>query len=709
MKEKFNCRHIICGAVTVGIICLTFAFPCAFGRFFEGARDLGVSFAYYFLNIFDIPNDIVPTVTELSRYKATVFLPVKWEVFIAKFGEFTKLLADKDNLSDFVTETVNSLSAFARFFIVAVVPLILTGIIVFRVYISRQNNDYDEDSRPLKVFKKITAKFFIPIKTRAVELFAFAREKKYFVVWACICLFYFNVFTIALEFLAYYLYFSVSFDFVKIYLQVYKLAVDLAAPVTFIPVWAWAIAAYLIVCRVRKDIAVKRLYRFERRNRGFINERPIVYMVCGTMGKKKTTAVTDMALSQEMIFRNVAFEKLLENDLKFPFFPWINIENEIKRAMEYHEIYTLATCRNFVAKKKARWQKAGGCQRIFGYDYLRYGTVCDDKLKLTDVWEVVENYAQLYFIYVLQSSLILSNYSVRTDCTLSGVGNFPLWDDDFISRDNRLIRALSRHSHILDMDSLRLGRKVVEGNALSDSFEFGVVLMTEIGKERGNNLELIEKKKKDDATNQKNDLFNYWLKMVRHSATVDNYPFVKVITDEQRPASWGADARELCDIVTIVDSGDKKLAMPMFVVTEMLYEFFAGRFENLYQRYRFNRGDNTLTMYVIKKLFSLLHNYYTNKYNLYGYSVLKLKVEAGTQDGKKATRRYYLANKKIYGKRFSTDCFSDFFMKKSIRSKYGIADIPEYATEKATFEELFAQNSYFIRDLYYGLFGKSDE
>lgn len=59
-------------------------------------------------------------------------------------------------------------------------------------------------------------------------------------------------------------------------------------------------------------------------------------------------------------------------------------------------------------------------------------------------------------------------------------------------------------------------------------------------------LELREIKKGSDDTNQKNDLFNSWLKMCRHSATVDNFPFIKVFTDEQRPESWGADARDLC-------------------------------------------------------------------------------------------------------------------------------------------------------------------
>ena len=119
-------------------------------------------------------------------------------------------------------------------------------------------------------------------------------------------------------------------------------------------------------------------------------------------------------------------------------------------------------------------------------------------------------------------------------------GNFPMWIYDFFPEATS---CEGRHAHIIDYDALRLGRKVFEDNPKIGSFEFGVLVMSEIGKERGNNLELREIKKSKDETNQKNDLFNSWLKMCRHSATIDNFPFIKVFTDEQRPESWGADAQ----------------------------------------------------------------------------------------------------------------------------------------------------------------------
>ena len=608
-----------------------------------------------------------------------------------------------DNFTGYLSYLGNVLFTLCKVLVIAL-PFVLILYLGLNRYLKKQNNDYDKDSRPLKAFKWLTAHIYMPVKTWLIELYGFIRERRgYWVTWLCLWLYYFNAFTIVLEFLAFYFYFVMSFDVGNIYRQVYKLFLDLWTVIDFIPVWAWVIIGLIVFDRIRKNIAYARLRHCELRNRGFINARPIVFMVCGTMGKKKTTAITDMALSQEVMFRDKAFEKILENDLKFPSFPWINLENELKRAMEYHEVYNLATVKIWVHKKATRWFKTQTREKIFNYDYERYGLTYDDKLKVVDVWEIIEIYAQLYFIYIIQSSLLIANYSVRVDNVLADLDNFPMWNSEFFRSDSRLIDSYSRHSHILDFDSLRLGRKVVENNRNADNFEFGVVIITEVGKERGNSVELQEKKKKDDTANQKNDLFNSWLKMVRHSATVDNFPFVRVITDEQRPESWGADARDLCEIVHIRESGETCLAMPFFSLAELLYGWLFDKFAGLYYRYRFVRSDNTLPMYLLKAVTAKIHHYYTGIYNRFGFCTLRVQVESGTQDGQLDDNKYFIMSKKIYSKRFSTDCFSDFFTEKALRSPVGIDDLREYATEKATFDELQAQNSYFINDLLNGL------
>ena len=57
-------------------------------------------------------------------------------------------------------------------------------------------------------------------------------------------------------------------------------------------------------------------------------------------------------------------------------------------------------------------------------------------------------------------------------------------------------------------------------------------------------------------------------------------------------------------------------------------------------------------------------------------------------------------NNKIYSRRFSTDCFSDYFNDLARKTKVGLNDYVEYISEKATVDELKMQNSYFISALY---------
>ena len=147
------------------------------------------------------------------------------------------------------------------------------------------------------------------------------------------------------------------------------------------------------------------------------------------------------------------------------------------------------------------------------------------------------------------------------------------------------------------------------------------------------------------------------------------------------------------------DGGTTELALPFFALEELLYSFIYDKFVGLYLKYRYIRADNTLPMYVFKKLMAMLQAYYKRTYNIFGYSKMRLQVESGTQDGELTDKVYYLDNKRIYADRFSTDCFSDFFETKSLRSEIGIDDLEEYASSKATLEELKMQNSYFVADL----------
>ncbi|HJA95325.1 MAG TPA: hypothetical protein H9663_02720 [Firmicutes bacterium] len=697
-RGTFNiCLTVV---ITAAFILLgAFVFGDSYLRFGETAKDFGLSVGYYFCTLFGLDHDIVPSVTEYSSVMDwDILLPSDFESFTSQATSFFSLLVDGENFAGYWAKVGDVMLVLLKVVAIILPCLLILGLVIWRLYKSG-NTKHNRDTVPLRVFKMLSRWFYQPLKRAVLSYRDFLTEHRaVWILWAVMWAFHLNAASIVTGFLAYYFYFVLSFDVANLYVQVCKLFIDLQVIFRYFPWWCIAFVCWLLFDHWRKSVALNRLRHFEARNCGFINELPIVSMACGSMGKKKTTLITDMVLSQEVMFRQKALEILQQNDMKFPYFPWIAFEDELRRCMEHGTVYNLASVKAWVALKRSRFIRHRNAQtQFYGYDYARYGTTFDDSLKISRLFAVLETYAQAYFIYVLESSLIVANYSVRTDNMMADNGNFPMWLTDFFPKRRR---PQSRHAHILDFDVLRLGRKVLENNPNAGSFEFGVVGITEIGKERGNNLELREIKKGADDTNQKNDLFNSWLKMCRHSATVDNFPFIKVFTDEQRPESWGADARDLADIINIASCGDMRLALPFYTIEEMLSEWAFNRFISLYYDFRFRRGDNTLLVHILKSVVAWLWRRNLRIFNRFGYSVLKIEKERGTMDGKTENKKYYLMSAKIYAQRFSTDCFSDYFNDMARRSYTGLADYLEYATEKASVEELKMQNSYFINSLY---------
>ena len=676
-----------------------FMFNKSYLRLAETFVDLWNSIKIYFLEIFGISHAETPTVDGFSKvFNWDGFLAEDWQGFKAQAQQYFTLFGSEENLNNYLSFLGEKCSILAKIVAISAPCIILLVFLIKRIYQS-SNNDHNMDTNFLKAFKWLMERTYQPIKRYLMQYFEFLRAHNYIpILWAITWILHLNLGSIIVGFFAYYLYFAVSYKFDTLYVQFVKLVLDLQVLIDALTWWGIAIILWCVFCHFRKKIAMSKLRRFEARNCGFINELPIVSMTCGSMGKKKTTIITDMALSQEVMFRQKAFELLQNNDMKFPYFPWICFEKDMLNCIEHGTIFNLASVKEWVEKKRARFAKNGDPEkRLYGYDIERYGMTYNDALRVWHLYDILSSYAQLYFIYIITSSLMVSNYSIRSDNRLIDAGNFPIWSLDFFPETTVEDGC---HAHILDFDVLRLGKKLIDNNPHAGSFEFGVVLISEVGKERGNNLELKEVKKNNNEANQKNDLFNSWLKMCRHSATVDNFPFIKVFTDEQRPESWGADARELCDIIHIVGSGEQRLALPFYTIEEMLTEWTFNRFINLYTDLRFRRGDNTLLIYILKGITSWLFKRNAKIHNRFGYSISKIEKERGTMDGKIEKKKYYVMNKKIYARRFSTDCFSDYFNDLAKKTKIGLNDYLEYATEKATVDELKEQNSYFINALY---------
>lgn len=707
-------RHYICILIITALIIMSaFCFRGSFWRLVESCRDFGLSIAFYFCELLGIENNITPTVLNLPSLPnlepvitptpdiSTGVIPFERDLFDIKMKIWGKTLINGETYGRFFGGIGNGIAnaVTATMLLLPFVCLIIGLIYVLGRRIKGQtNNDYGCETVALRIFKQITWVIYEPIKRQIKALYGFLRDhKRYIMVILVIWLYNFNIITVGIEAVAYAFYFVSSFDIRSMYMQFYKLFIDLSLFFTLTPLWSLSLIYF--INKWRKRIGYNRLRHNEMKNRGFINARPIVVMLLGLMGAGKTAMATDMALSQSAIFRDKCLEILIKLDTAFPYFKWINLEQDIRKAMVEHKIFNLPTCRKYIREKRAEYFANPTLENIYDYEDYRYGGITDDGLKELEIWDVIEVYAQIYSTYVMDTSYIISNYAIRDDSIMRDRGNLPIWDIDFF-RDVKEQLTTSKYSHVLDFDALRFGKKMIKNNKYSDTFAFCAVwVISEGGKERGNQYDTKKLDKDAEEANRLNDLFNTALKLIRHPSTIDNVPFARVIMDEQRPESWGADGRELADLIYIREKEPIKLAMPCFWIEEIIYAILAPKFERKYLDYRERRGDMTLPMYLYKTVCAKFLNYYRKQYNLYGYNVMRLEIERGTKDSGYTEHKYYMSIKKTFANRYSTDVYRDYFDKRAEKVECGLIDYPEYTGVRVTDEEFTSQHSHFYEEL----------
>ena len=260
-----------------------------------------------------------------------------------------------------------------------------------------------------------------------------------------------------------------------------------------------------------------------------------------------------------------------------------------------------------------------------------------------------------------------------------------------------LINAHAKHSHIIDYDMLRLGKKIKHTVKL----HYGVFVITEIDKERKNMLDLKEYKIKDEETNQRNDLFNACLKMCRHAAIVDNKVFIRVICDLQRPEDWGAGGREVGEVIYIADQSKLEPVLPFFSpywLTEGLFNLLKAKYNDFKAKYDVNRKDGTLTMYMMKNVIAKLDNYFVKQNGLFGKQTLHLEIQKGTLEGEVKKDKWRILTKKDRSNVYRTDCLNQVFESYEPNTLH-VDDFICYAGSLATQRELAMQGSYFQNDI----------
>ena len=272
-KRRFDYRHIICIVITLGFLAIgIFRFFDSVGRVIESVRDFILSVAFYFCELFQIPHGITPTVNDYPKIPFFDFMggaqapeipiPDTFEGFAQHWMAYWQCWATMENFVGYLSFLGNVLY-YICMFILCAFPVLLIAFLVLRKFAKARNNDWGKDTKPLRIFKRISTITYRSAKHWIIAFVGFVRTHGvYWIIWLCMWLFYFNAFTIFLELIAFYLYFVVSFDFDNIYRQVYKLFFDLWTPFTFIPVWCWVLLALFLIDRAPSQRDEKpRLYQ----------------------------------------------------------------------------------------------------------------------------------------------------------------------------------------------------------------------------------------------------------------------------------------------------------------------------------------------------------------------------------------------------------------------------------------------------------------
>lgn len=700
---KINYRHYILAAlVLASLAVLLFCYQLPLERTWASVGDVLDSFAYYFGSVASEGAETPPAaaITTVPDVDLTRVLPFSVDDIVRKVELFGENFFDAYNFKAYTYYSARAITLFCLFAVPVILLLWSVGLLI-RNFILRPAKEGEEaqQSKALLRFQKLTAKPFEALGGFFWGLVDFSTTHKvYITLTLCIWAVALNMATIALSAVAIYFYFAASFDLAAFGAFLLRAVIDVLIMLSGAAWPFWVFLSWLILCKVRESIGYKRLEAMEEHNKEVVKELPVATMVEGVPGAGKTSWMTGAGLTAAVNLRDQALEVMLEADLRFPAFPWAAARKDFRDAVMRHEVFNLTTAEGWVQRRHARFIRSGAKEAIWGYDYPRYPMNYSNDLKLFGLWEVIQDYLKAFFVYSMNTSLIISNYAVRDDVVFDESSPFPIFDHNIFKRDPRMAHLQSKYSHILDWDFVRLGKRMCKEAMEQGALDFGIVLITEIGKERGNQNALKELKRLVDECNQKNDRFEDYLKMIRHPAVIANRVFIKVITDDQRAMAWAADGRELCDIVNIVAVSPRRVALPCFTWAEMSYDFFRPRFDEFTVEYEASGKGLSLPVYFYRAFWAFFFARHDRTVNRFSYKERTLQIgTAKKDDGMQAKLvPFYHMDKKDYSDRFATNCHKGLFTPHFIRAQKGFADIPTYGATMATDKELNSQRSHFI-------------
>lgn len=726
MNKRINIYRIVLLILFAGLAVLTIFNVTSTKLFIKSCREFADSIVYYFKNIFGIStaSNVVVSAEDVSFLDIDYsiiegILPADIEVFGYRFLAMWELMVNKDFIGITWGNFVNGLTVFLNILLLFGVPVILLIVLYFlKIFRDVPESEGCQVSVPLKIFLFIRKKIFHPIKVFIKNLWLTFKNTK-FIFWPTFVLIMYNLnmWSLILIIIAWYLYFVFSLDFISIWYLLCKFFICISPllKIYFWPLWILLIL-YLIV-KAKINRGYRKLEEMFIKNEEFISDNfGVVTGIYGPPGTGKTTSAVAFATQIEVMLREKARSQLMEIRAEFPQFPFRYLEEEVEYLKQNKK------CVNKVQIDYYFEQKFKDLNVVYGYDLRTKKNLHYDGLSVATLKHELCDYAQLYFIYI--SILAYSTYSVRYDEGIELSHAFPGLKYNFFHRDLRMDEFKetnqSYHANILDYNLLRLNGQVEafynkdpkdltkeekkELNKLVTLFDFGVITISEIAKERGNKDTNRNRNYKTD-TNPANDGLANCLGLIRHLTTVRHQQYGFVIWDDQKISALRQVEAAMAEtnIFLPKQTGKKKITLPLWFFEGVILEWGLMTFSNLYNKYISYRNDQTLFSYIVFGLYSFFYNINRQITNIFGYKRYELSLSGVNVNGGQESRgesTFYVMDKIVYaGNKFDTAVYSGFFKVLKLQAESGNNESESFKGSTATFKELEKTHGYMFDEL----------
>ena len=670
-------------------------------RFIQSFKD----YTYWY----NVLNKIVPEPTPIDPGPigpidpGPIVIPRNFDVLSVRWSAFWKTLINPEHWELFYQD---SLSFLKTTFQVIALPGLGLFIVVFsasKIFYSKMDGTSPDDSSwGAKIDTKIEQKVYIPLKKRISSIWTYITANKLYVFTIYMILFYVtNIFSIFISFTAYYTYVVGSVNFNGIYIQVWRIFVDLSP---LFPQWSipfWIILAYIMWTVFRLWLGKKKIKDLFEQDIKFVKENlGVAIGIVGPQGSGKDFIMVMIQIIKSILFRRQAEENLVQIRLEFRHFPFRKLEMALEKAMKYGQVVNTVSAKHWIRGLISKDIVSFSNKKV-DYRFSDWPDMFYNGLVKVSIKKELEDYTRLYYVYF--SKQIVGTYPVNLFDYNKSTDQFANWDYQLFENNyDKKLKAIHR-TLVIDFNSFRLLKvmNVVNRNPQAALIgriipDTGSFFASEYDKERLN--QLTNRSRKDNDTRPDNDGTRQMMNILRHLSTIRNDYYLGFSFNLQKLSSLSSTEAYVAETILFLKGERKKFkwSIPLFTVESMILEWLIEAFYKKVEKYIKARNDDTFIYHLILRFAALVSNTYVRLFNNYAYWTVNPELHDVAFDGNYTaggTEKFHFIPKIVYGN-YQTDMLSPIFEKAKLIQKVGINQMEEFKDDYATADDYLAQHGY---------------